>query len=318
VSRRRGPDAGAPVAADEAAAARLAKLADEVGDELVGSVRRMTAATNDIAFLAAADVAALITTFGLRSAREAAILAIPAAATLARPPISDYHVGAVGLATTGELVLGGNLEFPGASIHHTVHGEGFVTLRARALGRPLAELAISQARPCAHCRQVLAEMAWAADLRVVDPLGHDLALWDLYPWPFTPADLGGTGANPTVRAVPGPGVEASLPVDVRAGLLRAGASAHAPYSREPAAIALRLADGRLISGAVLESVAFNPTIGPLQDALVALAAGGIAFAAVREAWLGVTRQGRVDHVGPTRDLLAAVAPAASLHVTYWT
>ena len=81
---------------------------------------------------------------------------------------------------------------------------------------------------------------------------------------------------------------------------------------------LRLADGRLVDGAVLESVAFNPTIGPLQDALVALAAAAVPYAAIREAWLGVDAAARVDHAGPTRDLLAAVAPAAALHITYWS
>jgi cytidine deaminase len=81
---------------------------------------------------------------------------------------------------------------------------------------------------------------------------------------------------------------------------------------------LRLADDRLLEGSVLESVAFNPTIGPLQDALVALAAADIPTSAIREAWLGVAAAARVDHEGPTRDLLAAVAPAATLHITYWS
>jgi cytidine deaminase len=267
--------------------------------------------------VAADDVAALLTEFGLRSTREAAILALPAAATLARPAISDYHVGAVGLTPGGELILGGNLEFPGASIHHTVHGEGFVTLRAGALGLALAELAIREARPCAHCRQVLAELAWADDLRIVDPLGHDLALQDIYPWPFTPADLGQARAAPRVTAPTTVRLDGSSPGDIAAALLRAGARAHAPYSREPAAVVLRLADGRLAEGAVLESVAFNPTIGPLQDALVALVATEVPFDTIGDAWLGVARDGRVDHVGPTRDLLAAVAPGAALHTTYW-
>ena len=98
------------------------------------------AAAGDRSLVTADEVGTLVAGFDLRDAREAALLALPAAATLARPSISDYHVGAVGVATTGELVLGGNLEFPGASIHHTVHGEGFVTLRARALGLALVAL----------------------------------------------------------------------------------------------------------------------------------------------------------------------------------
>jgi len=256
----------------------------------------------------------------LRDARDAALLALPAAAALARPPISSYRVGAVGVTEAGDLVLGGNLEFPGASIHHTVHAEGFVTLRARAHGTRLAALAISEARPCAHCRQVLAEMAWADELRLIDPLGHDLALADLYPWPFTPVDLGQAGAGAPHAAAgdgPGPVVTPGVPDDVTSALADGRRRAHAPYSGEPAAVVLRLADGRLLVGAVLESVAFNPTIGPLADGLVEAVATGGDAGSITDAWLAVARDARVDHVGPTRDLLAAVAPRALLHVTYW-
>ena len=90
-----------------------------------------------------------------------------------------------------------------------------------------------------------------------------------------------------------------------------------PYSGEPAAVVLRLGDGRLVDGVVLESVAFNPTIGPLQDALVGVVAAGAPFDAIREAWLATVRAPRVGHEAPARDLLAAVAPRASIHATYW-
>ena len=318
MSTRRGRPTSSPFPADDEAAARLASLVATVGDAFADRVRAATGDRGDLAFLAAEDAEALVAAFGLRSMREAAILSLPAAASLARPPISDYRVGAVGVIRGGGLVLGGNLEFPGASIHHTVHGEGFVTLRARALGVRLAELAIREARPCAHCRQVLAEMAWAEDLRIVDPAGRDVALWDLYPWPFVPADLGEVPAGTVADPEPSPGPDPSLPGDVGPALARAVARAHAPYTREPAAIVLRLGDGRLFEGAVLESVAFNPTIGPLQDALVSLAAADVPYTAIREGWLGVAETATVDHAGPTRDLLAAVAPAAELHVTYWS
>jgi cytidine deaminase len=317
--------------ADGGVATRIAGLSAGIGEAFTRRVLDRAGVAADRAFVAQPEVADLVAAFGLRSPREAAILALPAAAALADPPISGYRVGAVGLTEAGELVLGGNLEFSGASIHHTVHAEGFVALRARALGRPLAALAITQARPCAHCRQVLAEMAWADGLRLVDPLGHDLALADLYPWPFTPGDLGRAGAGSPDGAdgdhgtATGPGEPApcelrpdpSLPPAVAAALEAAGRRAHAPYSGEPSAVVIRLGDGRLVGGAVLESVAFNPTIGPLQDALVGLAAAGVASDRAAEVWLGVAAEGRVEHERPVRDLLAAVAPAATLHITYW-
>ena len=314
---------------DADAAARISERAASIGAALTAAV--LDAAPPDHPALVPADsVRALVGAFGLRSARDVAVLAVPAAASLARPRISAYRVGAAGLATTGDLILGGNLEFPGASMHHTVHAEGFVTLRARALRLALESLAVSRARPCAHCRQVLAEMAWADTLRVMDPMGHDVALGALYPWPFTPADLGMLPAGVTAGdaatadgASPGPrGAhtldERGIPHGIAQALARAGARAHAPYSGEPAAIVLRAADGRLCTGAVLESVAFNPTIGPLQDALVEAVATAVPLDAIVDAWLATVDDGRVDHAGPVRDLLAAVAPEASLHVTYWS
>ncbi|HEX5828563.1 MAG TPA: hypothetical protein VFY23_13645, partial [Candidatus Limnocylindrales bacterium] len=110
----------------------------------------------------------------------------------------------------------------------------------------------------------------------------------------------------------------ALPHEVARALAHAGSLAHAPYSGEPAAIVVRVADGRLFEGSVLESVAFNPTIGPAQDAAVALAAAGIPDQDVREAWLGTARDARVNHADSARDLLAAIAPGAPFHVRYWS
>ena len=56
--------------------------------------------------------------------------------------------------------------------------------------------------------------------------------------------------------------------ELRREALRAARMAHAPYSGNHAGIALLLSDGRLAIGPVIESVAFNPTISPLEVALV--------------------------------------------------
>jgi cytidine deaminase len=78
-----------------------------------------------------------------------------------------------------------------------------------------------------------------------------------------------------------------------------------------------LDSGALVPGSVLESVAFNPTIGPMQDALVGLLAAGREPGEIVAAWLAVPREGAVGHEAAARDALAALAPAAPLHVTYW-
>lgn len=290
-------------------------------------------ATHPAAVIPAAAVAWLVADLGLDEAdgvdgtETVMLLAIETARALARPPVSGYHVGAVGLAaTSGDLVLGGNLEIPGASIWQTVHGEGFVTLLARARGELVRTLAISQARPCAHCRQVLAEMDGAhgsADrpdgLRIIDPQGRVLRLADVYPWPFAPGDLGMTGARPGSTPFPDLRIEgAAVPADIAFALVEAGMRSHAPYSGTPAAVALRCSDDALVAGSVLENVAFNPTIGPLQDALVGLLASGRDVADLAGAWIAVPRGAPVDHVAATEAGLAAAAPGIGLNVTYWS
>jgi cytidine deaminase len=282
-------------------------------------VARRGAGPLDGSTIPAADARRLVDQLGLGSATELALLALPLARRLARPPISRYEVAAVGIeAESGDLVLGGNLEFPGTDLGTTVHAEGFVTLRARRRGRTLATIALPSAHPCAHCRQVLSESAAADGLLLIDPEGSRVRLADLYPWPFRPGSLGVDGdaagrvAWPSLALVGG-----APPADVATALLAAGARAHAPYSAAPSAALLRTRDGRSFSAGCLESVAFNPSIGALQAALVELAAAGVDAEAVSEGWLGCTAEGAVDPEPGFRALLGAVAPGARVDVVRW-
>lgn len=278
----------------------------------------------DASTIPAADAERLIARFELGSPAELALLTLPLARRLSRAPISGYQVAAVGIeAESGDLILGGNLEFPGTELATTVHAEGFVALRARRRGRSLATIALPDAHPCAHCRQVLMESASADGLLLIDPQGTRLRLADLYPWPFRPASLEVEGDSPRRVAWPalqlvdggGGGAVAGDPVH---DLLRAaGARAHAPYSGAPSAAVLRTRDGRLVGAGGLESVAFNPSISALQAALVELAAAGIEPGEVVEARLGCTLDGSVDPEPGFRAVLAVVAPGASVTVNRW-
>jgi cytidine deaminase len=265
--------------------------------------------------ISASDVERLVAEHGLASPRELALLALPVAARLARPMISGYRVGVVGLDDRGDLVLGANLEFPRADLGSTVHAEDFASLRARARGRRLAVLALSEARPCAHCRQTLAESIAADDLELIDPLGHARRLSEVYPWPFTPAALEIAGDDPRRAAWPRAELAADgPPSEISAALVDAVRRAHAPYSRCPSAVALRLVDGGALAAGCVESVSFNPTITATQAALVELAAMGLDGAAIEAAWLARVRGGAVDPEPGARALLRAVAPTVELTV----
>ena len=324
-SGRTGSRSPSPFPADPLAAARIASLQQHVGDAVVADVTSVVGAPAAIGAAAVIDrrtAAELVDRHGLASTVELALLALPVARTFASPPISGYRVAAVGIeAGTGDLVLGGNLEFSGTELWTTIHAEGFVSLRARSRGHLLATLAIGEAHPCAHCRQTLSESAAADGLDIVDLLGHRLRLDDLYPWPFRPAALGMPGDDPSRTTPAGLAIEAddgSLPpIEVGAALIQAGGRAHAPYSGAPSAVAVRLRDGRISAASCVESVAFNPSISALQAVLVDLAAARIDPASIEEAWLVRTRGGSVDPRVGFVSLLGNVAPDVRMHALRW-
>jgi cytidine deaminase len=314
----------APFRADATVAARLAELGASIGAAVEADVAAIVSAppahgSVDGSTVPASEVARLVARHGLASERELALLALPVAAAMAGALISGYQVPAIGIeAESGDLVLGANLEFPGTDLGTTVHAEGFVALRARRRGRTLETLAVREAHPCAHCRQTLAEAESADRLEIIDPLGHELTLGELYPWPFRPAGLGVPGDRPEGVDWPRLALAADAPAaEVADALLEAGRRAHAPYSGVPSAVALRLLDGRVVSAGCVESVAFNPTLTALQAALVEVVAARAALDDITHAWLARTLGGPVDPGPAFEGLLAAVAPEAEGHVLNW-
>jgi cytidine deaminase len=263
--------------------------------------------------------AELVGRHGLASTEALALLALPLAQGMARAAISGFEVSVVGIeAGSGDLVLGANLEFPGTELGTTVHAEGFVTLRARRRGRSLATLVVRDARPCAHCRQTLSEVATADDLVLVELAGNRRRLDDLYPLPFRPDALGIAGDDPGSVRWPDLSIQAgAAPPDVAGLLLEVGGRSHTPYSEAPSAVVLRLADGRCIGAGAMESVAFNPSISATQAALVELAAVRASGADIAEAWLGRLAGAPIDPEAGFRTLLGAVAPTARLRVVDW-
>ena len=310
----------APFPASSETARRFAELEERVGPavqaavaDLVRGAPATPLAGSTIPWQAADR---LVSQHGLGSSRELALLV---AGSMARAPISGYRVAAVGIeAETGDLVLGANLEFPGTDLGTTIHAEGFVALRARRRGSSLATLAVREAHPCAHCRQTLAESALADRLHIVDVAGHELSIEQLYPWPFRPVALGQPGD--VAGAIVWPDLalqDGAAPPEIAGALLEAGARAHAPYSRAPSAVALRLRNGRIASAGCVESVAFNPTITATQAALVEAAALHAQSEDVVEAWLARTASGAADPAPGFHALIGAVAPEATRTVLDW-
>ncbi|KAA8534857.1 hypothetical protein F0562_029927 [Nyssa sinensis] len=119
------------------------------------------------------------------------------AQNLARPPISKYHVGAVGLGSDGRIFLGVNLEFPGLPLHHSVHAEQFLVTNLAVHGEPSLRYIAVSATPCGHCRQFLQELRNAADIQILITSSENESeestkfkpLSSILPNPFGPYDL---------------------------------------------------------------------------------------------------------------------------------
>lgn len=313
-----------PFTADSALAARIAGLELSIGPALADAVAALAPlsparlADNSGGIIFRAEAEALVARFALTSIDELMRLLVPVARQAARPPISNFFVGAVGLETeTGNLILGGNIEFPGTTLSTTVHGETCLAMRAFSRGTSLSVIALGEAHPCAHCRQFLSEFVWSRSLTLIDRIGHTLTLAELYPWPFDPTYLGDDGAVPGLSDT---GL-ALAPHDadpaIAAALIAAGRRAHAPYSKCPGAVVLRLKDGRVVTGASVESVAFNPSMGPVSAAMIDLFAHGLGPEDLAEAVLATRTGGAVDNGPAATAQLAAIRPRLPVTVLEW-
>jgi cytidine deaminase len=262
---------------------------------------------------------------------------IPMAQSYAIPPISNFFVGAVSHGKSGALYFGANYEFPGAALSFCVHGEQAATAEAINFGDGGIDILAISAAPCGYCRQFLYELTTASQLRIVLPNTPPALLTSLLPDAFGPGDLGVTAAlmspqdhhlklvdpgasphpphplHPTAPTPAGQGTSAinsthPEPGDpVVAAALKAANASYAPYSSSYAGVALRAGDGTVYSGAVAENAAFNPSMSPLEAAVVSLAInGGKKYADIADAVLVEVAGAVASQVSATKAVLAAM------------
>ncbi len=309
-----------PFTANSAIRLRCQEITGRRGAILIEEASHCLASSNHQAqssgVLTPVDCDRLIAGHELAGVEELMLQLLPLAKRFARPVISQFHVGVIGLEReTGNLLFGGNMEFPGTHMGLTIHGETCLAARAFSRGTSLASIALTEAHPCGHCRQFLSEFASAPDLRLIDPHGHVLTLADLLPWPFDPAYLGEPGARADKIAWP------DLAIDGKSGLfellLETGRKAHAPYTKNPAAVVCVMRDGRLFAGASIESVAYNPSMGPLQVAIINITASGYDGGDVAEIHLAERQGAATVHADQVRLMGASYAADATVTIHHW-
>jgi cytidine deaminase len=230
----------------------------------------------------------------------------PWAARFADPSISHFYVGAIVEGASGALYAGANFEYPGETLAFTVHGEGAATTNAWLHDETAIISVAVGGVPCGYCRQFLSEFVAPENFTIWMPDGSPLTLASQMPNAFLPAVLGVTTSPFAERHALALETPASDPLVGAA--LGAASRAHAPYSTTLAGVALRLADGTIVTGRSAENVAFNPGMPPLEAALIALRLRGRGYGDITRAALVETR-GRASVRTATRAVLATVSAA---------
>lgn len=250
---------------------------------------------------------ALHLTKALEISTEQFMLELIAPARLyAKPPISNYPVGVVSQGLTSNLYFGGNIEFTGEALSSTIHAEQAAIVNAWLHGEQgLASIAIGGA-PCGHCRQFINEISTASQLRVILPDTEPLPLAALLPGAFAPRNLDNEGGLMQSENHQLNLLTSSQDPLVLAALEMANKS-YAPYSNSYSGIALSIDTGQIYAGPYAENVAFNPSVSPLQTALIHMNMCGQSFDSLQEAVLVETREALCSQVDASRAVLRSVS-----------
>lgn len=225
-------------------------------------------------------------------------------------PVSNFQVGAAALADSGVLYLGANLEFRGVPLSHTVHAEQSAITHAWSSGETTLRAIATSAAPCGFCRQFMLELPEPRPLLVLADHGP-IELSELLPQAFGPTQLGRTPQ--LLRAGPHGLALASSSSDPLAALALAAADrSSAPYSGALAGVAVESSDGQRFAGAVAESAAYNPTLAPMQAALIAAHHGGARLDQLVRAVLVELDRSPAPQLDGARAVLACVAANATL------
>jgi len=229
---------------------------------------------------------------------------IPRAKKFAIPMISNFFVGAVAHGVSGNLYFGANYEFPGQALSFTVHGEQAATMHAISFNETGIDLLAVSAAPCGYCRQFLNELTSAPTLQIILPNTPATSLTSLLPNAFGPIDLGVTAALMSPQSH---GMTLDSPDDLTNAALKAANASYAPYSASYAGVGLKTSDGSIFTGGVAENAAFNPSMSPLEAAIVTLTINGRKkYGDIVDAVLVQAAGSKACQIDATRNVLATI------------
>ncbi|GIU12617.1 MULTISPECIES: cytidine deaminase [unclassified Shewanella] len=242
---------------------------------------------------------------------ELLLALLPIAAALARPPISQFYVGAIAKGKSGDIYMGANIELPGEALFHSVHAEQSAISHAWLSGEMAIEDIIVNASPCGHCRQFINELVEGSKVKIHLPDQATAPLSHYLPYAFGPSDLDVT--EPLLsKQQQTLSLDSNDPMIIE-GLDHAGLS-YAPYTKNFAAVVLETKDGATYCGRYAENAAFNPSMQPMQMALSTMARHNRDFSEINRAVLIESSKGVISLVGAAMDALHSVAAVELEHI----
>ena len=231
-----------------------------------------------------------------------ALALLPIAACCAVAPVSHFNVGAISRGVSGHWYFGANMEFEHAPLQQTVHAEQSAITHAWLHGEEKLDAITVNYTPCGHCRQFMNELNSGTAIRISLPGRAVSTLGDYLPDAFGPADL-----NITERLLtPIHHGFASEGDALQQAAIEAANNSHAPYSHSYSGVALRSQSGKLFTGRYAENAAFNPSLPPLQAALIMMNMRNEALDTIQPAVLVECEGSTLSQRDATRATLAAL------------
>ncbi|MFS1874159.1 cytidine deaminase [Enterovibrio norvegicus] len=230
---------------------------------------------------------------------------LPVAAAYSVAPISTFYVGAIARGNSGRLYFGANMEFEGVQLNQSVHAEQSAISHAWIKGETsLKDITINYS-PCGHCRQFMNELNGAEHLEVQLPQREARSLHSYLPEPFGPSDL---GINEPLLAAKSHGLSAEDTCPLTNAAILAANMSHAPYTNNFCGVAIRDKSGQIFSGMYAENAAFNPSLPPLQVALIAMNLADVAQKEIEEVMLVENANSSISYLQDTQGMLEALNP----------
>ncbi len=233
-------------------------------------------------FLEAEIVEQLKENFNL-STDELLVKILPAAEIFVQAPVSNFKVGSLVLADSGNLYFGANIELGKCPLNFTVHSEQAAIINAMLHKESKVNTLAVTVTPCGHCRQFINELNTADTISIMLMNGEKQTLDNFLPNRFSPKDLGN---NKGLMDKYYQELEIEfVPSLLEAEALMQAKLSYSPYTKTYSGAAIKLNSGEVFQGTYIENAAFNPSVSPLNSALVHCAMSGKNFKNISDAVL---------------------------------